>query len=44
MRRKIEDYIPIVSDNVISDLHKKAKKLLKKHVLHINSTIWNMTV
>jgi trehalose synthase len=38
MRRKIEDYIPIVSDNVIAELHKKAKKLLKKHILHINST------
>jgi trehalose synthase len=38
MRRKIEDYIPIVNDGVIAELHKKAKKLLKKHILHINST------
>ena len=38
MLKKIEDYIPIVGDNVIAELHRKARKLYNKHVIHINST------
>ena len=38
MLRKIEDYIPVVGDNVIAELHRKAKKLYNKHIIHINST------
>ena len=36
--KRIEDLIPIVGDNVISALHKKAKRLYKKHIIHFNST------
>ncbi len=38
MRRSLEDYRGIVSDEVISGIYKKARKLYGKHILHINST------
>lgn len=38
MLRRIEDYIPVVGDNVIAELNRKARKLYNKHVIHINST------
>jgi len=34
----LEDYKSIVGDVVISTIHKKARKLYGKHVVHINST------
>lgn len=34
----LEDYLDIVGDETISLIHRKARKLLDRHVLHINST------
>ena len=34
----LEDYYGLVGDKIISDIHKKARKLYGKHILHINST------
>ncbi|OQX53817.1 MAG: glycosyl transferase family 1 [Candidatus Omnitrophica bacterium 4484_213] len=34
----LEDYYELAGDKVISDIHKKARKLYGKHILHINST------
>jgi trehalose synthase len=36
--RSLEDYHNIVGDKVITAIHKKARKLYEKHILHINST------
>jgi len=36
--RTLEDYHNIVGDKVITCIHKKARKLYQKHILHINST------
>ncbi|MBC8526432.1 MAG: glycosyltransferase [Candidatus Cloacimonetes bacterium] len=36
--RKLEDYIGIVGDEVISNIYMNAKKIYGKHILHINST------
>ena len=36
--RKLEDYIEIVGDDIISNIYRKARKLYTKHILHINST------
>ncbi|MEA2035292.1 MAG: glycosyltransferase [Euryarchaeota archaeon] len=36
--RSLEDYRGIVSDNIIYDIHKKARELYGKHIVHINST------
>jgi len=38
MVKSIEDYIDVVGDQVISNIHKKAAKLYEKHICHINST------
>lgn len=38
MRRSVEDYREIVGDEVISEIHRRARKLYGKHILHINST------
>jgi len=34
----LEDYREIVGDEVISAIYRKARKLYKRHILHINST------
>ncbi len=34
----LEDYREIVGDEVIASIHRKAKRLCGKHVIHINST------
>ena len=36
--RTLEDYKDVVGVNVIGDIHKKARKLLGKKVVHVNST------
>jgi len=36
--KRLEDYRGIVSDAILSDLHKRASKLYDKHVVHVNST------
>jgi trehalose synthase len=36
--RTIEDYRQIAGDDVISEIHNKARKLYGKNILHINST------
>ncbi|MBD3266164.1 glycosyltransferase [bacterium] len=36
--KRIDDYYDIVGDQVIAGLHKKARKLYGKHILHVNST------
>ncbi len=38
MLRSIEDYIPVVGDNVVSNLHRKASRIYNKHLFHLNST------
>ena len=38
MIKKIEQYIPIVGDAIVSNLIKKSKKLINKKILNINST------
>lgn len=38
MRRSVEDYREIVGDEVISEIHRRARKLYGKHILHVNST------
>lgn len=35
---RLEDYCKIVGDKTISEIHKRARKLYEKHILHINST------
>lgn len=36
--RNLEDYKGIVGDEVIASIHRKARRLQGKHILHINST------
>lgn len=36
--RSLEDYHKIVGDEVITSIHKKARSLYERHILHINST------
>lgn len=36
--KRLEDYRGIVSDEIITDLHRRASLLLDKHVVHMNST------
>jgi trehalose synthase len=36
--RSVDDYRPIVGDNVLYEIFQKAKRLYGKHILHINST------
>ena len=38
MRRRLEDYLGIVGEEVICSIHRRARALYGKHVLHINST------
>jgi len=38
MERSLEDYRGIVGDGVISLIYRKARRLYRKHILHINST------
>ncbi|MEA3432812.1 MAG: glycosyltransferase [candidate division WOR-3 bacterium] len=38
MGRSLEDYRGIVGDEVISLIYRKARRLHRKHILHINST------
>jgi len=34
----VEDYLSLVGDEVVSLIHRKARKVLGRHVIHINST------
>ena len=36
--KRIEDYLPIVGDNVMYDIYQKAAKLYERRLLHVNST------
>ena len=36
--KRLEDYRGIVSDEIITDLHRRASQLHDKHVVHMNST------
>lgn len=36
----LEEYRGIVSDDVIADLHRRASRLLGKHIVHMNSTAY----
>lgn len=36
--KRLEDYRGIVSDEIITDLHRRASRLHDKHVVHMNST------
>jgi len=40
MRRTLEDYREIVGDEIIAGIHRKARRLYGKHILHINSTYY----
>ena len=34
----LDDYLPIVGEKVIGEIHKKARRLINKHIVNINST------
>jgi len=36
--KNVDEYLPIVGENVIANIYKKAHRLVNKHILHINST------
>lgn len=36
----LEDYQGIVEDEILADLHRRAARLLDKHVVHVNSTAY----
>ncbi|MBN1216970.1 MAG: glycosyltransferase [Candidatus Lokiarchaeota archaeon] len=38
MVKSIDDYYDIVGPQIIAEIHKKARKLYGKHIVHINST------
>ncbi len=38
MKLSLDDYREIVGDNVIASIHRKASRLYRKHIVHINST------
>lgn len=38
--KMLEDYRGIVADEVLADLHKRASRLLGRHVVHMNSTAY----
>jgi len=36
--KSLDDYLPIVGENVLGQIYQKAHRLLNKHIVHINST------
>ena len=36
----MDDYIPIVGEKIIGNIYQKARKLINKHVVHVNSTAY----
>lgn len=36
--KSLDDYLPIVGEKVVGSIHRKAHRLVKKHIVHINST------
>lgn len=36
--KSVDDYIPIVGEKVVGQIHKKAHRLINKHIVHINSS------
>jgi len=36
--KSIDDYLPIVGEKIIGNIHQKAHLLINKHIVHINST------
>jgi len=38
--KSLDDYLPIVGEKVIGNIYKKARHLINKHIVHINSTAY----
>jgi len=38
--KSLDDYLPIVGENVLGQIYQKAHRLLNKHIVHINSTAY----
>ncbi len=38
--KSLDDYLPIVGENVLGRIYQKAHRLLNKHIVHINSTAY----
>jgi trehalose synthase len=34
----MDDYLPIVGEKVLGQIYQKARRLVNKHIVHINST------
>lgn len=38
--KSLDDYLPIVGEKVVGQLYQKARRLINRHVVHINSTAY----
>jgi len=38
--KSLDDYLPIVGEKVVGQIYQKARRLINKHVVHINSTAY----
>ncbi len=38
--KSMDDYLPIVGEKVIGEIHRKARHLVNKHIVHVNSTAY----
>jgi trehalose synthase len=38
--KSLDDYLPIVGEKVVGNIHRKAHRLINKHIVHINSTAY----
>lgn len=38
--KSLDDYLPIVGEKVIGEIHRKARHLVNKHIVHVNSTAY----
>jgi trehalose synthase len=36
--KSLDDYLPIVGEKVVGEIHQKAHRLINQHIVHINST------
>jgi len=36
--KSMDDYLPVVGEKVVGNIYQKARKLINKHVVHVNST------
>jgi len=38
--KSLDDYLPIVGETVVGQIYQKARRLINKHIVHINSTAY----